>query len=305
MSLNSDLIAAEKIIKALEKNQEVNIAKILAKSFDEITAVISAYAKKYADGGTWSKADMFKYDRYNKLLITLDDIARDRYKELSPLMLKGSSDVYRASYYRSAYAVGNNTALNINFSLLTAEQIKAIVNAPVTGIPLVGGAESRMSLKRYEALIKQREVVGSSIIRGDSEKQTIKALELAFENENYNMQRIARTENVRNQSTARLDAFTEAQNQGIEIRTIWSAALQPGRTREAHLSLNGVEADRNGLFYAFDKGRKYSAPAPGMFGVPALDINCRCSVRAELVGLEETPLDMTYDEWYQKNVQKD
>jgi uncharacterized protein with gpF-like domain len=127
-----------------------------------------------------------------------------------------------------------------------------------------------------------------------------KALEQSYDKRQYDLVMIARTETTRNENAAKLEVFDTAQNQGIEFVKIWNAA-RDRRTRPAHRALDDTPADGKGLFYATYKGVRYSAPAPCQFGIGALDINCRCTVTAELLDYQDTPQDMTYDEWLKNN----
>ena len=94
-----------------------------------------------------------------------------------------------------------------------------------------------------------------------------------FEKAINNSIRIARTEGHRIQNAATLDAQYKAKEKGANVVKQWDATLD-GATRDTHRQLDGQikEVDEdfevNGL----------RASAPGMFGDPAEDCNCRCSL---------------------------
>lgn len=108
-----------------------------------------------------------------------------------------------------------------------------------------------------------------------------------FEKSINNSIRIARTEGHRIQNAATLDAQHKAKEKGANIIKQWDSTLD-GATRDTHRQLDGQirEIDEdfevNGL----------RASAPGMFGDPAEDCNCRCALlqRARWA-LDETELD--------------
>lgn len=96
------------------------------------------------------------------------------------------------------------------------------------------------------------------------------------------LMRVARTENTRMRSRAKLDIQDELKKQGINVRRRWVHTLynptaiitDTYEPRLDHLSINGQLEDNSGLFHTpLASGR-----APGMFGVPQEDINCRCDV---------------------------
>ena len=82
--------------------------------------------------------------------------------------------------------------------------------------------------------------------------------------------RIAETESHRIANQAALDTAYKA---GATRKT-WVTMLDE-RVRFDHDLLEGVTVDIDEDFYAMDGSH---APAPGMFGVPEQDVNCRCEL---------------------------
>lgn len=99
--------------------------------------------------------------------------------------------------------------------------------------------------------------------------------------------RIARTEGHRVQTSAKMDAMSEAKKKGADVVKQWDSTLD-GRTRTTHRQLDGQIRELDEPFEV--EGMK--ADAPGMFGNPAEDCNCRCAVlqRARWA-LDENELD--------------
>ena len=84
--------------------------------------------------------------------------------------------------------------------------------------------------------------------------------------------RIIDTEAHRDYNTGVYDAAKES---GIpNLRKRWNTMMDD-RVRDQHLYLEGVEVGLNDAFYTYTGD---SALYPGGFGVPELDINCRCYV---------------------------
>lgn len=85
--------------------------------------------------------------------------------------------------------------------------------------------------------------------------------------------RIARTEGHRIQIQSAMDAQQKAKDAGADIVKQWDSALD-GRTRPDHQKLDGQirELDED-----FEVNGKHAA-APGMFGDPSEDCNCRCAL---------------------------
>ena len=85
--------------------------------------------------------------------------------------------------------------------------------------------------------------------------------------------RIARTEGHRIQIQSTMDAQQKAKEAGANIVKQWDSALD-GRTRPTHRRLDGQIRQLNEDFEV--EGKHVSAP--GMFGDPAEDCNCRCAL---------------------------
>lgn len=85
--------------------------------------------------------------------------------------------------------------------------------------------------------------------------------------------RIARTEGHRIQVASAMDAQEVAKSKGADILKQWNAALD-GRTRPHHRMLDGQIRETNEDFEV--SGMKVKAP--GYFGRPSEDCNCRCAL---------------------------
>lgn len=82
--------------------------------------------------------------------------------------------------------------------------------------------------------------------------------------------RIVETETHRDANEA---ALTTAKRVGAKTKT-W-ITMMDDRVREAHQPLQSVTVPIDDVFVTWDG---YETQAPGMFGVPELDINCRCEL---------------------------
>lgn len=80
--------------------------------------------------------------------------------------------------------------------------------------------------------------------------------------------RIAETETHRDANTAALNTAKKA---GATSKT-W-VTMADDRVRDPHVYLDGITVGIDDEFITYDGGH---AQAPGLFGVPELDINCRC-----------------------------
>ena len=84
------------------------------------------------------------------------------------------------------------------------------------------------------------------------------------------IQRVAETDATRIYNTAVMDAGKQSGVPGLRKR--WNTMADP-RVREEHSYLEGMTGGIDEEFYTWDG---FHTLAPGGFGVPELDINCRC-----------------------------
>lgn len=128
-----------------------------------------------------------------------------------------------------------------------------------------------------------------------------------------NATRIVRTEGHRVQTSAKMDAMKEAKKKGADVVKQWDSTLD-GNTRTNHRLLDGQIRE---IDEPFEVGGM-EVDAPGYFGDPAEDCNCRCAVlqrakwalddseletlqqRAEYFGLDKTEDFEDYKQKYLK-----
>lgn len=113
--------------------------------------------------------------------------------------------------------------------------------------------------------------ISDGIIRGKGYKEIAKVISDYSEASLKQSYTIARTEGRRVSNKAKYDSQMDAKRNGADIVKQWDSTLD-GKTRPEHRGLDGqvkeIEED-----YEFE-GMK--AKEPTMFGIPYMDINCRC-----------------------------
>ena len=95
--------------------------------------------------------------------------------------------------------------------------------------------------------------------------------------------RIVRTENTRIQGRAKQASMEHSESLGIKTKKMWVASMDR-RTRSTHQDLDGQTVGVNEKFVLDG----HEADGPGDFGVPYLDIHCRCKAVAIVEDYEPT-----------------
>lgn len=96
------------------------------------------------------------------------------------------------------------------------------------------------------------------------------------------LMRVFRTESTQMRSKYKLDLQQELLEQGIKVKRRWvhtlynpsNVILDNYTPREEHLMMHGQMEDDSGYFHGVNGDTK----APGLWGLPEEDINCRCDV---------------------------
>lgn len=147
--------------------------------------------------------------------------------------------------------------------------------------------DSKLSKTLYESLgedvSKLKTAVRAQVSRGIANGSTWNEIAKTLAERNMkntpfgtainNSIRIARTEGHRVQNAAKMDSMSEAKKKGADVVKQWDSTLD-GRTRDTHRKLDGQIRELDEPFEV--AGMK--ADAPGYFGNPAEDCNCRCAV---------------------------
>lgn len=129
----------------------------------------------------------------------------------------------------------------------------------------------RLGVNMTEFKTKIKEEITRGIATGSTYQQIAQQLSLVTGESLNKSYRIARTEGHRVTAEAKLLSSKKAKDQGADVVNQWDATLD-GKTRKNHRKLDGQWVEVGGYFEV--GGRKVKAP--GKFGRPEEDINCRC-----------------------------
>lgn len=294
--------------RELEKRAEVSVDRVLSgadkdlvreyqKALKSVKSELSDIYEKYSSGGTLTYSEMSKYNRLKTLNknIAAELNALGQAQDATIKTLVG--DAYQESYYRHGFAMDMGNDLDIGFGPVRRETLTSLINEPnVSGLAL----KEQLSKQRYDLLLRQRQTMVQGFVKGESYVNIAKSLTESFGISLNNAMRIARTEGARAATEGHVSAYNEAEARGVEMDRIWVASLD-GRTRPTHGALDGQVADEDGMFHS----EGMTAEGPGLWGDPAYDIRCRCTIRSEIKGFPpelrrydgEVRENITYAEW--------
>jgi SPP1 gp7 family putative phage head morphogenesis protein len=275
MSLQSKLIQAEKALERQALGIERKVILAYSKSLEEIRGEIAKYYAKY----DMTYSEMMKYER----LANLEKAIQEELRKLTNTNIKtlksGLGELYTESFYRTAYAIESTAQAKLGYAMINPNVIERAVLNPLDRITW----PVRMREHSAVAVRQIREEITRGLIQGDSYRKMSQRITERVNVSASKAVRIVQTEAHRTQQAGRLDSILHAENKGVIMVKIWTSTLDD-RTRDSHQELDGQKVKPDAEFTI----RGVSAQCPGGFGVPEEDINCRCSIRAEIEGYEPT-----------------
>jgi hypothetical protein len=272
--------------------------------------LLEAYEKALANINAGIKAFHSAYGQNIKLedlpeLTRLENLKTQIQTEIKKLNLvtenlytELKSSLFEAAFYRTGFAFEKAAALNLNFGLLNPSVVEAAISARIfrksfTKIKTYNEIISRQILKNLETGLLEGK--GFAAIERENRLSVFhKFNELTPDQKQgtvYKVKRILRTEGTRAQAAGNQAGYERAaksaERLGIGIKKIWDAVLDL-RTRPNHGDMDGVAANKEGLFkFRTMDGKVIFVKGPHLTNTYD-DINCRCSDRYQVGGMEPT-----------------
>lgn len=266
---------------------ERKIAVEYRKARENIKTHMAVLYEKYETDGVLTYAEMSKYNRLNSMYSFLTDEINTLSGSQNGVIKTLVKDAYEESFYHYGYAIARDADVDINFGLLNRDTVASLINEPsVAGTSLL----ETLGAARYKMLLNERRAITQGLILGESYPKMARRITDEF-NKSYNDAiRIARTEGARAAGEGQADSYDRAEELGIDLDRLWVATLD-GRTRDAHGTLDGMSADKEGYFHY--KGLK--SRHIGGWGEAAMDVNC---FPGDTYVITDSPVDKVYRRQY-------
>ncbi|HEX2866539.1 MAG TPA: phage minor head protein [Ignavibacteriales bacterium] len=280
----------EFIAKTLSKS-DTNMEKLLAQFCNtllsdlnearkEIQLKIAWIYEKYGDDVDMQtmqqKSRLINLDR--QIAGEIEALTKDNLKAITTCI----EGFYSESFMYTGYALEMGIKADLGFGILNPKTIQAAVLNPMDKIKWPDALKA--NAENYANRISQE--VRRGLITGQGYAKTAgKVTELTTKHANKTF-RIVRTESHRVHNLGRIMGYEEgesaAEDLGFTTKRIWVATLD-NKTRDSHAEMDGQEANENDMF-VLPSG--VETMGPGLSGIAEEDINCRCTTRLEIVGME-------------------
>lgn len=310
MSLDDKFKENEKAAEQQQQQTEDEVLQAYRDYLKEIRNQVGLTFEKYAVAGVLAWSVMMAGKKLDKLEKAIADKAAGLNKQSTKTVTDGIKDSFQENFYRTGWAMETGAQVSLSFSVLNPETIKASILNPLDRITW----PERMKANT-EVMIRQiREEITQGVIQGKAYDQIAKAVTERINMGASKAIRIVQTETGRAQSEGTQAAFDHASEQGLIFKKVWVSTLDI-KTRDRHRNLDGQKVDPDKPFHYGSLTAMY----PRGWGVPEMDVNCRCTHRAEIEGMEpelrrarnpgtgknEVIKNMTYEEWYESRVNTD
>jgi SPP1 gp7 family putative phage head morphogenesis protein len=202
----------------LTDEQHKEIIQAYKTSLDNVQTIIAKIFMQFAVDGKLNIADLNKYNR----IVSIEQQIKEEIKNLGGIETKQFNsilnDIYKQSYYQTAFHLEKGIEATIDFTLLKPEFVKEAISYNWSGIPF-----SERIWNNNTALINSlRTELTQGIIQGDSVDKMAKRIKTKFNTSVFNSQRLIRTESARVISTAQEKLY---QDSGVVQEVIYTATL--------------------------------------------------------------------------------
>ena len=230
----------------LTDDQHKEIIKAYKGSLENIQTIVAKLYMQYAVDGKLTLADLNKYNR----LVSIEQQIKEEIKNLGGLETKQFnsilSDIYKQSYYQTAFTLESGTQAVIDFALLKPEFVKEVIGFNWSGVPF-----SERIWGNNDALVKAlRTELTQGIIQGDSIDKMARRMRKSFNTSVSNSQRLMRTESARIISSAQEKIYQES---GVVQELIYTATLDNKTSK--------ICRDRDGKRWKIDDDKRPKIPA--------------------------------------------
>lgn len=243
-------------------------------------------------------SELLKRDRLQDLKKQIDSILNNLGQRE---IVAGLKNIIQDGYYAQCFEIAAAGYNNIDFSLLDPVTIEASVYHSDMTINIIKTFKKSSEWKKpLEKVLKNdsflKEIfnknnrsqkiavwntLNQGLIQGTSYQKMASEIKTAFQGGYNDAIRVLRTEGHKCQIIGQLASIEYSKEYDVDLKEFW-IATRDGRTRSSHKAMNKKFVDDDGLF-TLPSG--FRTKAPGLSGIAAEDINCRCGIGTSVDGI--------------------
>ena len=308
-------IVAEKAIRAVDRR----LVSVYRQAEEELNNTIDDFVKKFKkkdeekrkllkegkitenEYKVWLKGQVFQKKQWESKLEDVQKVLANHNQEAVNIINKKKLMVFAENYNHGAYET--EKLVGGNFRIYSTETVAQLIKDDPKMLP-----EWKINQPK-DYIWNQKKVnncITQGIIQGKSIDKITKDMTSSLCTMNRNRMRMfTRTAMTGAQNAGRIEVMTRAEGMGIRVQKQWKATLD-GRTRDAHIDLDGQVANKDEPFESeFGKIMYPGDPT----AVAANVCNCRCRLKyvypdfADILtpGKRWDRLDgQSYEEWQEE-----
>ena len=195
---------------AIDKmNGKVDRAMIetMKSSLKDVQGELASMYEKYGDSVTLQ--DMNKYKRLQSMEGVIQEHLTEMGKEVKKQIKGNIQDNFKAGYYHAGYAVESPMNINLGFSGLNPDNVRASIINPYDRIRWSDALANHVTALNTRV----RREIATGLVQGFGYSKTARNIRKGFELTTYQANRIVRTEAHRAKSMGRNLAFKKSRDQ--------------------------------------------------------------------------------------------
>jgi SPP1 gp7 family putative phage head morphogenesis protein len=310
-----DLTKLEKELKKVYKQASDEMRKKAAKYFaqfkkedEEMRKALEEGRIKAKEYKQWRHVKMATGQHYKAMINSLTNDMTNANKIAASIINGYTPEAYAYGINFATYQIETGISMSTAWALYDRMTVERMWRENPDLIPWKARVDIPKDKLWYKAHING--AIMQSVLQGESIPETAKRLKQVAEMNNRQAVRTARTAMTACENAGRIDSYKRASGMGIKLKKQWLATMD-SRVRDSHAWLDGTSIPINDTS---PNGCEYPADPSG---APEEVWNCRCSMIADIEGIDQGAIDdytlrpseklreMSYEEWKESHKKPD
>jgi SPP1 gp7 family putative phage head morphogenesis protein len=207
----------DKLLHNLYNKQELKNVVFISNyklALKDLQSVLDELYRKYSEKGELSMTEIYKYDRYNKMIENINEIIKDLGGKEKTFIQTSMIDNYtKAAIGSGDIIMQAGIDIKIDFSIIPKTQIEKSINYPWSGADY----SSRIWDNKKKLVKNLKETVTQGIVQGKSNSVMAKDLKDIMGKGAYDCRRLVRSETMHIVNSATYDTYKKVGLEKVEI----------------------------------------------------------------------------------------
>lgn len=258
----------ERTIRAMKKGLAPEYARLLT----QLKTIVADANQKYSSAGKLNYQELQRYKRLGGLEKEINAAIKDNYGRISERVIKDQSRIISNTYKIATSAIAEVSGAPLDPNI-ASNMVGNILSKPWTGVSL----PERMFLRQQYLGVQIRgQIVRDTLGEGSTYQEMSNNLKKVILKDYSSLGSESESMAHQFQSDTEQEVLNAAGEENIQLTKTW-VTMSDDRVRDAHEALDGQTVDVQDMFEVpSGEYQGFKADGPGLFGIDALDRNCRC-----------------------------